>query len=272
MLAKLIAHGNDRQEALQRMRAALRDLSVQGLKTNRAYLQKILDHDHFVEGKLHTHFVDDLGDELQVVPDAACLRTGMLATLVQGAEARVETRAGVARALAGFRNNPSTAEQQTFFHEEEEFTISYRRLGAGHFACELGGESFDVRLGDRDGRRFQVEIDGHRDWVRLVEVDATSYVQVRGYSYRLERQPRFADASANAVRGGCVAPMPGKIVTIDVAVGDSVRAGDVILTMEAMKMEHQVCAAEDGVVDTIRVSVGEQVDADAVLAVIEGGD
>ena len=69
-----------------------------------------------------------------------------------------------------------------------------------------------------------------------------------------------------------MAPMPGKIVTIEVTAGDSVKEGDVILTMEAMKMEHRVCAAEDGVVDSIRVSVGDQVDADAVLAVIDAGD
>ena len=85
----------------------------------------------------------------------------------------------------------------------------------------------------------------------------------------LTELPRFPDGSGEAVTGAQVAPMPGKILSIDVAVGDHVDAGQVLVLMEAMKMEHQITAPAPGEVSEVRVAVGDQVDNGEVLVVVD---
>ena len=88
------------------------------------------------------------------------------------------------------------------------------------------------------------------------------------FSIGLLRKPRFPDKSQAIPAGGCVAPMPGKVIELRVAEGDTVQAGQVLMIMEAMKMEHSVTAPQDGTVAQITVQAGDQVDADALLAVV----
>ena len=95
-----------------------------------------------------------------------------------------------------------------------------------------------------------------------------AYVHTAQFSVGLARQPRFADKSQAVPEGGCVAPMPGKIVELRVDEGDTVHAGQVLMIMEAMKMEHSVTAPQDGNVAQLLVAAGDQVDADALLAVV----
>ncbi|MBW1761433.1 MAG: biotin/lipoyl-binding protein [Deltaproteobacteria bacterium] len=80
--------------------------------------------------------------------------------------------------------------------------------------------------------------------------------------------PRFPDKSQAIPAGACIAPMPGKVVELRVAEGDTVQAGQVLLIMEAMKMEHSVTAPQDGTVSQVTVGAGDQVDADALLIVV----
>ena len=100
----------------------------------------------------------------------------------------------------------------------------------------------------------------------------TQYVHSRAGVVVLRAQPRFPAADNEAAAGGCVAPMPGKVVKLLVSVGQSVSAGDTLVVLEAMKMEHAVKAPTDGVVERLPVSEGEQVDTDALLAVVTASD
>jgi len=87
----------------------------------------------------------------------------------------------------------------------------------------------------------------------------------------LEELPRFPEPETAAIAaGGYSAPMPGKVIDVSVRVGDAIQKGQTLVTMEAMKMEHQLTASTDGVVTEVRVSAGQQVDAGDVLVVIEG--
>jgi len=84
--------------------------------------------------------------------------------------------------------------------------------------------------------------------------------------------PRFPEPVREVVRGGCAAPMPGKILAVNVAPGQAVVQGDPLATLEAMKMEHEVTAPHAGVVSEVRIEVGQQVDAGAILVVIQADD
>lgn len=95
-----------------------------------------------------------------------------------------------------------------------------------------------------------------------------SYVDSPWGSVALTAEPRFADPDAALAAGSLLAPMPGTVVRLAVSEGDSVRAGDPLLWLEAMKMEHRISAPADGVVAELPVEVGQQVEVGAVLAVV----
>ena len=117
-------------------------------------------------------------------------------------------------------------------------------------------------------RRLVLEEGSHR-WRARISFDGDrTYVHTSRFSIGLLRKPRFPDKSQAIPAGGCVAPMPGKVIELQVAEGDPVQAGQTLLIMEAMKMEHSVTSPRDGTVAQIMVASGDQVDADALLVVV----
>ena len=130
-------------------------------------------------------------------------------------------------------------------------------------SCERAGAVSTLVIEDGGGhrRRFRVAT-----WI-----DATGtrhHVQGAAGAFSLLEVPRFSEPGHAAVAGALIAPMPGKVVKIRVAVGDTVAAGATLLVLEAMKMEHSVHAPAAGVVAELRVALGEQVASDQVLAVV----
>jgi acetyl-CoA carboxylase biotin carboxylase subunit len=272
MLAKIIAEGVDRRSAIRRMRNALRHLSAQGIATNRDLLLKILDHEAFLEGRLDTHFIErELGGDLSLPPSAEQKVLALVAAALHASDARVRENQVVPKGIpAGFRNNPHSPEWAEMSLGEETLRVDYRldpRRGAYAFA--VGEASCEARLHSIDGPDLVFSVDGVRHKARVVRAGDDHYVVVDGASLHLAETPRFPDRSLEVVEGGCLAPMPGKVVEVRVAEGEAVKAGQVLAIMEAMKMEHRVTAPEAGVVTEVRVAAGQQVDADAVLFVVE---
>ena len=120
-----------------------------------------------------------------------------------------------------------------------------------------------------DAPTLRLAVDGLRFDARVITAGAKHFVHARGESVALEERPRFPDRSLEVPAGGCIAPMPGAVVKVNVAEGDAVEAGQVLMVMEAMKMEHAVTAPHAGKVAELHVGEGDQVDADALLAVVE---
>jgi acetyl/propionyl-CoA carboxylase alpha subunit len=111
--------------------------------------------------------------------------------------------------------------------------------------------------------------EGSHRWSARTTFDGDrTYVHTSRFSIGLLRKPRFPDKSQAIPAGGCVAPMPGKVTEVHVAEGDAVQAGQALLIMEAMKMEHSVTSPRDGTVAQITVAPGDQVDAGALLVVV----
>ena len=123
-----------------------------------------------------------------------------------------------------------------------------------------------VRL---DGRPLKILLVNPSNTMLEIMGGARVFVHSPSFDAALQRKPRFPDKSLAIPAGGCIAPMPGKVIELRVSEGDTVQAGQVLLIMEAMKMEHTVTAPHDGSVTTVSVAAGDQVDADALLAVVE---
>ena len=153
-----------------------------------------------------------------------------------------------------------------FAHGETELEVSYRALRDGRFRFADGT---CAHIHDWDPSGLDAEIDGRRCRARITRVGDRVVVQVPGGDLELIEKPRFELPGGEEVSGGFVAAMPGKVLELRVQAGDRVEAGEILLVLEAMKMEHPMRASEDGVVVEVRVAQGEQVEAGTVLLIVE---
>ena len=269
MLAKIITSGDNRTLALQRMRRALRSLSAQGVVTNRDFLLRVLDHPEFIAGNFDTHFIDQHMQEAlrEASDEAAERRAAVVATLAAQQQRELE-RTIVPTVPSGWRNNFHTPQWAEYEVGERVRRVDYRHLGDNLFTVSTGEEEREVRVISWDAPLITLELEGHRTTARVTVSGDQTYVHANELDAALISRPRFPDKSLAVPAGGCVAPMPGRIVEIRVSEGDTVEAGQVLLIMEAMKMEHSVTAPQDGTVEQVSVDAGDQVDADALLVVV----
>ncbi len=269
LLAKVITSGANRTEALQRMRTALRSLSVQGVRTNQAFLLRVLEDKAFIAGDFDTHFIEThMKNKLSTrLPEDLIARATYAATLADH-ERREALREVFVHVPSGWRNNFIIPQSVQYQVGERTIDVRYRHLGDGRFRFFDGEASVDCSVVSWDGTELVFDEGDHRRRARVVEDGGTHHVHGLDGSVALHEVPRFAVASAETVPGGCIAPMPGKVIELRVNQGDTVQAGQVLLIMEAMKMEHSVTAPADGIVAHVHVAPGDQVDADALLAVV----
>jgi propionyl-CoA carboxylase alpha chain len=290
MLAKVIAVAPTRREAASRLARALDRTVLHGTTTNRDLLVAVLRDDAFLAGDTTTAFLDErfADDEARTfAPADADVEVALIAAALAGATAR---RAG-ARVLAtlpsGFTNTAAFEPEARFTVAGEERTVRYRAERDGSWSVQVlameddgdvgaGGASAEahrvvVHAAEGDGQ-LDLEVDGHRQRVRVVGQDGDLQVRTASGRIALTEQPRFPEAAREEVAGATLAPMPGSVVAVAVEPGQPVRKGDLLVTVEAMKMEHRVTAPFDGEVAEVRVAAGHQVDADQVLVVVEGTD
>ena len=234
MIAKLIAVGETREEAVDELAAILDDAEVWPVRTNAGFLFNALLDGDFGSGRIDTGFIERKLDELvpQPEPDEAIWRA---AAAVASAEEEGDPLAG----LAGFR------------------------LNARETAAVPLGRHGEFRAVALDDEQPMAAASGFRDDERVV-------VFYEGQAYEFERSARGSGLGAGASDGAIVAPMPGKVTSVDVSQGDKVAKGQRLLTLEAMKMEHGLVAPFDGVVVELNTKASAQVSEGTVLAKIDG--
>ncbi len=266
MLGKIIAHAPTRTEAAQVLRDALARTWVPGVITNREQLARILAHPAFVAGELDTHFLETHAGELASrAPGLDKLRVAAVAATLHGIDARRDSHA---LASPGWRNVHSQDQRVAYTVGDAQIELGYRPEGP-EIVFAIGGKTTRVSQFGVDGDRvWFVEHGNHRRGARVVRDRDRVYVLADGELATLVEQPRFPDHAAQAIAGGLVAPMPGKVVKVLVTPGQEVAAGAAIVVLEAMKMEHTVRAPEAGVIGEIKVAVGDQVVDGALLGTI----
>lgn len=273
MLAKLITHGEDREEATRKMIRALRSLSIQGIRNNREFLIRVLEHPAYRRGEIDTHFLQ----RHPVEAEPADPTTGAILAALWQHEQRSAKRAVLPQVPSGFRNNPRRGQDVRFVLDESTVEVVYTHDGRdpGRFDVDVqrgdAATTHRVRVLESSGPWIVAVVDDARVRARVLEHGDDTYVHLpgEGISFAFRVEPRFPDASAAIPTGGCVAPMPGRVVQLQAQEGDRVTAGQVLLVMEAMKMEHTVTAPHDGTVRQMAVAEGDQVEADALLAVVD---
>jgi propionyl-CoA carboxylase alpha chain len=266
MLAKVIAHGPTRSEAAGRLALALERTHLGGVVTNREFLVATLRTPEFLAGDTTTDFIERVDPPRALVPsDEELDRYAAAAALwVQG-----ENRAAapvLASTPSGWRNGRLPDQRLEFRCGEREVAVSYRSLRDGSFRLG-GGASARIHAWSPDA--IDVEIDGRRLRGRITRGGDQLLVQTPRGDLLLEQRPRFELPGSDGPSGGLVAPMPGKVIDLRVELGQRVSAGETLIVLEAMKMEHPMKAPEDGVVAELRVALGEQVENGTLLLVVE---
>jgi propionyl-CoA carboxylase alpha chain len=272
MVAKVIAHGATRAAALRTLGSALRDAEVHGPTTNLAQLRRILDHPVVVAGDLHTGFLDEhpCTEPYDDGPASA-----VAAALALRADHR--GRATVWPDLpAGWRNNPAVDHVVELDRDGTVQRVALTAHRTPRFLVD--DEAVEVEVVTLGTDLVELCVDGVRmrfatHLVGDARGDRTVFVDGPTAHTRFRVLPRFPDATEAAHAGSLVAPMPGAIVSVAVEPGAEVTAGQVLVTLEAMKMEHRVLAPADGVVTEVLVRAGMQVEnGQALLVVVDPQD
>jgi acetyl-CoA carboxylase biotin carboxylase subunit len=271
MLAKVIAHAPTRAEAAALLARALAATRIHGVRTNRSLLVEILRHPAFLAGEVDTHFI---ADRLILDPPRSEAERGTDRIHAVAAalwlQARRRAAAPVLATLpSGWRNNPSQLQQSVFACGDETIAVGYRIHAPARIEVVVDDQPRTAALEQVDGERITLVLDGVRRTCSVVTDDGLVWVHGPGGTTELRRVPRFPPPAHEEVRGGCLAPMPGKILRVHVAPGDAVARGTPLVILEAMKMEHEVVAPHAGRVREVCIEPGQQVEAGAVLVLLD---
>jgi propionyl-CoA carboxylase alpha chain len=266
MLGKVIAAASTRESAARMLASVLRRARVHGVRTNRDLLVATLLHPVFLAGTATTAFYDEHPPGSLV--SGAGLDPELAAVVAAVADAAFERGPLLPGVTSGFRNIPVGFRSRAYASGEREIEVRYR---FGRDGLEVASWP-ELALVSADGCSVVLDLDGvHRRWT-VVRFDETVVVDGASGSAELRRVPRFTDPSAQVPPGALVAPMPGTVVRVDVTVGAAVTAGQPLVWLEAMKMEHAVHAPAAGTVTSLPVALGQQVAQGAPLAVVEAPD
>jgi len=271
MLAKVIVHARDRSEAASRLANVLERLQLHGVTSNRDFLVNVLRHEAFIAGDTTTDFIERHNPARERNVSEEQLRAAALAAALDSQRARRAEARVLTTIPSGWRNNPSAMQQVRYLHRDEEVLTQYLRKGDGTFAYEVSGHSGEARILRSEDGWIELEIDGVQQTLSVVSEGADRWIQGPAGEVRLTEVPRFPEPERERVAGGYLAPMPGRIVSVNVSKGQQVTAGEVLVIVEAMKMEHVITCAEDGTVTEVRVAADEQVEAGHVLLVVDTG-
>ena len=257
MLAKVIAHGPTRETTARSLAEYLRGAGIEGVITNKESLAAVLTEPDFLGGVTTTDYLDTHPQTLQPPSDMTRHALAVLRSLDQDSPV----------APAGWRNVPAVPEWLNLRVAGQPITLRWTRSREGLqvqtvTGDPLLGEGTEIGLVRLD---HGVEIDGI---FTAVEVGSGT-VRVGGRTLSYELLPRFDESAHQADAGGATTPVPGTVTDVRVAPGDTVTAGQILVVLEAMKMEHTITADTDGVVAAVHVRAGQAVDAHHVVVTLE---
>ncbi|HEV7156857.1 MAG TPA: biotin carboxylase N-terminal domain-containing protein [Caulobacteraceae bacterium] len=264
MIAKLISHGADRAGAITALAAACEAIAVWPVKTNGWFLKRCLADADFVAGQADTGFIEARLDPLTARPEPSAEALAAAAGALATAAVRRSRGDGpwAGNSLFGFRLGAAATASLRLYAGERAVTLALSASGQG--------DGIEVEL---DGRRHRVEalepgvarVDGAEMHLRLIG-DSKVVVFEAGAALVIERDRETAAGAQEEGDGLLRAPMPGRITSVSAKEGDEVRAGDLLLTLEAMKMEHALKAPREGRVVELAAAEGDQVVEGSVLA------
>jgi propionyl-CoA carboxylase alpha chain len=269
MLAKVISYAPARPQAALVLADALARAHLHGLRTNRELLVNVLRHPAFLDGATDTAFFDTHGlAELSApLADDPTIRLSAIAAALADAAHNRATATVLGSIPSGWRNLASGYQVKTYRDDaDHEHRVEYRFTRTGLVLADdepallVSATPDEVVLADGDGVACSFAI---------ARYGPDMYVDSARGPVHLVALARFPEPGSAVEKGSLVAPMPGNVIRLGAAVGDAVTAGQPLIWLEAMKMEHTITAPTDGALVELNVNTGQQVEVGAVLARVE---
>jgi propionyl-CoA carboxylase alpha chain len=255
-------------EATLRLARVLETTIIQGLTTNRDFLVAVLRTPEFLAGDTTTDFIDRVNPVRSHIPDQADLcEAAMAATLL--AQCKRHQQAKVLKSIpSGWRNTVMPPESVSYLHADSQLTVDYQAQRDGSFQISTGESANRVVIQSWSENDISLTIDGRRMSCTVVADGNRWLVHGPGGQIEFAELPRFPIAVHEGISGGLIAPMPGNVLACYVKQGDQVEQGQLLLILEAMKMEHRITAPDAGVISEIRIEQGDQVSNGELLIVL----
>ena len=267
MLGKLVCWGDNREEAARRMREALSRTEVLGVRTNLAFLERLVAHPAFLEGVTDTGFID--AHRAGLLPPAG--EVPLEALVAAAARVHLDERAASPGSspwdhAGGWRLNQPAVRAMEFRRPDGATVALEAQMGADHALVRVGGRRHRVALGPGDGERLQVSLDDETYFARVVRHGDLLSVSTPAGRHELVLVDPFHYEPADLLPDArLTALMPGRVVKLMASAGEKVAKGQPLMILEAMKMEHTLVSPRDGVIERVAFAEGDLVPADALL-------
>ena len=269
MIAKVTVHAPTRREAAARLARVLETTRIQGLTTNRDFLVNTLRTDEYISGDTTTDFIERVNPDRVIPKDQEALQSAAIAIAIES-QAKRRAHAKINKRIrGGWRNSTMPDEELTLEAYGEEIKLRYKSNRDNSFNFSFEETSHVVTVIDSGRGSVEIDIDGQRSQYTLDKIGEEWLVHSTFCDFEFKELPRYPISSSDDFGGGLVAPMPGAILSIDIKPGDTVKKGDVLVILEAMKMEHRITAPRDGIVGSVQTEVGEQVENEQLLVTLE---
>ena len=260
MVAKIIVHGRDRDDAIRRLRAALANTPLLGLKNNGRFLSDLVDHPAFRKAEMTTTLIDQWLEQGEAL---------LQAPVPSDAVWRVAAMAMAMRAGNSWRADSVAAFDVRLQSGELVRSMRVRPDRHGGVALSLDGATVDASvLGFADGR-LRYAVDGVTRNAIAVFAGTALHLALDGNSYVFTEVSAFPDADARKDASKARSPVAGRVTQVLVAAGASVQVGQQLVCVEAMKMEMWLCSEAAGVVLAVHARAGDQVESGALLVELD---
>ena len=266
MLAKVISYGETRTEAAKKLALALENSHFGGMQTNREFLIAILRSEKFLKGATTTDFIEKekLSGEVDLSEEEIKNYAKAASLWIQGLNR--ENASVLTNMDSGWNNARLPFQEVKLSLKDTNFVINYKKSRDGKFKFS---DSELATVYDWQDNFIDVEISGSRLRSKVSFEDNLLLIHTYKGDLLFNVLPKFEVKDSGTIEGGLNAPMPGKVVEVQIKKGSSVKKGDTLIILEAMKMEHKVSAPSSGKIKNILVSKGEQVENGQTLVVLD---
>ncbi len=276
MLAKILSWGETRDEAIERLKSALRKSVISGVATNLSLFSAICDEDEFVRGVIDTGYLER-HDPAALIASQRPSPEERSRLLIAATVGRVQQLLGqrrVQRSIPFGWRNVVTADPQCIFvgDDSERDVVTYRFVGLDTLSCVHNDEQFSVVVLAVADAALRLEINGHTTTYTVLFDDDRVTVSDARHQMTWRLAPRFRLVEHTLPLGSLVAPMPSTVVSIATHENDQVERGTTLVTVEAMKMHYDVVAPTDGRVRKILVDLGDQLKAGDIVIDFDSTD
>ena len=266
MLAKVIAKGKNRTDAANKLALALQSLHIGGVTTNRDFLVASLRSKQFHKGQTTSDFIEKAKPQRSVILKGQQLEQAVTAAALWIQGENRNNASLLKEAPSGWRNSRLPRQKISFEYSDKEINVTYKANRDSSFDLN---ENTKANILQWTTTGIDLEVNNTRFFSKVTRKNDDLVVHGPWGDALLKILPRFTLPGSELQAGGLVAPMPGKVIDLKVKVGSKVKKGDTLVILEAMKMEHQVKAIEDGKVSQVLIKKDDQLENGALLMIVD---